>query len=129
MTDLPPISFGDRVRVRETPATRAAGLAGLVGNVHGETTPSVTGVEVVGTLQQDHALNVHFEERDGTFWFNSEDLEFVDHAPGTTITLKGVERKWVRTESGTWEEVSGPTKHPSLWGGIMAKIFAREKRK
>jgi len=47
MTDSPSISFGDRVRVRATPATEAAGLLGLVGDVYGETTPSVTGVQIV----------------------------------------------------------------------------------
>lgn len=50
--DLPLISFGDRVRVRQTPATRAAGVAGLVGEVYGETTPSVTGIKVTGSMRQ-----------------------------------------------------------------------------
>ena len=52
------ISFGDHVRVRSTPLTEERGLAGLDGNVHGETTPSVTGVEVIGELKSDYAINV-----------------------------------------------------------------------
>ncbi len=100
-----PISFGDNVCVRETPATTAAGLAGLSGNVYGHTTPSVTGVEVIGDLTEDFAVNIHFEGRGESFWFAVELLEFVDHAPGTEIQLAGVPKKWVRTESGKWQEI------------------------
>lgn len=42
------ISFGDNVRVRSTLETEALGMAGHVGQVYGETTPSVTGMAVVG---------------------------------------------------------------------------------
>jgi hypothetical protein len=125
MADSGPISFGDRVRVRETPATGATGLAGLVGDVYGETTPSVTGVKIIGDLTENYAVNVHFEGREGEFWFNPDDLEFVDHAPGTAVTLKGVDKTWVRTESGEWEEVPGGTKHRSLWARLTGSIFKR----
>ncbi|MCY2994781.1 MAG: hypothetical protein NTY19_44005, partial [Planctomycetota bacterium] len=100
-----PISFGDNVCVRVTPATTTAGLAGLTGHVYGHTTPSVTGVEVIGDLTEDFAVNVHFEDRGESFWFAAEQLEFVDHAPGTEIQLAGVSKKWVRTESGEWQEI------------------------
>ena len=56
------ISFGDNVRVRDVPATQAMDLAGLTGNVHGETTPSLTKVEVIGDLKEDYAINVFIEE-------------------------------------------------------------------
>ena len=36
------LSFGDTVRVRPSPATEAKGLAGRMGVIRGETTPSVT---------------------------------------------------------------------------------------
>ena len=52
-----PIGFGDNVRVRSTPNTRDCPVAGLVGKVLGETTPSVTGVQVIGELKTDYALN------------------------------------------------------------------------
>ena len=52
------ISFGDNVRVVSTPLTVSLGLAGLTGQVYGETSPSVTGVEAVGETSKDYAINV-----------------------------------------------------------------------
>ncbi len=49
------ISFGDRVRVRETPDSSEKGLAGMVGDVMGFTTPSKTGVTVIGQ-NDDYAM-------------------------------------------------------------------------
>ena len=104
------ISFGDNVRVVSTPETDAAGVAGCIGQVYGETTPSVTGVPVVGASTQDHAINVHFEGRSDTLWFAPELLEFVDHAAGTEIRLDGVPKKWTRSASGEW--IEAPQKRP-----------------
>jgi hypothetical protein len=104
MPDTPPIAFGDKVKVRATPDTEALGIAGLAGQVYGETTPSVTGVAVIGPLTRDYAVNVHFDGRGETFWFASELLEFVDHAAGTEIRLDGVPKKWVRSKTGEWTE-------------------------
>lgn len=98
------IVFGDNVRVRPSPETEARGVAGLVGQVYGETTPSVTGVAVVGEVTHDYALNVHFEGRSESLWFAPELLEFVDHAAGTEIRLDGVPKKWTRTSTGEWAE-------------------------
>ena len=42
------ISEGDKVRIRSEKATASKGVAGKTGIVHGHTTPSVTGVEVIG---------------------------------------------------------------------------------
>jgi hypothetical protein len=98
------ISFGDRVRVRATPVTEERGLAGLTGQVYGETTPSLMGVEVIGETKTDYALNVFFESQKKSYWFASDLLEFIDHAPGTEITFKGVSKKWVRTASGDWQD-------------------------
>ena len=58
------ISFGDNVRVASTPLTVSLGLACLKGQVYGETTPSVTGVAVVGGAAADYAINVQLEGRD-----------------------------------------------------------------
>jgi hypothetical protein len=98
------ISFGDNVRVRSTPITEEHGLAGLSGDVHGETTPSVTGIEVIGQPKTDYAINVFFESRKKSYWFASDLLEFVDHAAGAEITLKGVPKRWGRSASGEWIE-------------------------
>ena len=100
------ITFGDNVRLRSTPETKALGVAGRVGQVYGETTPSVTGITVVGQLVGDYALNVHFEGRTDTLWFTPELLEFVDHSAGTEITFDGVPKKWTRSASGEWVESS-----------------------
>ena len=108
-------TFGDKVRIRHSPETESKGLAGLVGNVYGQTTPSVTGVEVIGELAFDYAINVFFEDRDESFWFAPALVEFVDHAPGMEISLNGVAKKWVRTETGDWHEESTETKPAKPW--------------
>ena len=100
------VSFGDNVRIRATKETEAAGVAGLKGQVYGETVPSVSGVEVIGTPSADFAINVHLEERGEGFWFAPELVEFIDHASGTVIRLDGVDKRWVRTEDGGWREES-----------------------
>ena len=105
MPDTPQITFGDNVKVRGTPETEANGLAGLVGQVYGATTPSVTGVEVIGDLARDRAVAVHFHGRGETLWFAEELLEFVDHAPGTTVGAAGGNKSLVRSETGEWIEI------------------------
>ncbi len=50
------ISFGEKVRIRCEQATESKGVAGQTGIVHGETTPSVNGVEVIGHATEDYAI-------------------------------------------------------------------------
>jgi hypothetical protein len=83
----------------------------LTGQVYGETTPSVTGVEVIGEASEDFAVNVFLETRDEAYWFATDLLEFVDHAPGTEMRLEGVAKRWVRSESGEWIEESTTEVH------------------
>src|SRR5437867_4041985 len=94
------ISFGDRVRVRSTPETVSLGLAGLVGQVYGETRPSVTGIEVIGGTADDYGINVAFPDKVDTLWFSPDSLEFMDHAPGTEIVIG--DQRFVRSASGEW---------------------------
>jgi hypothetical protein len=96
------ISFGDQVRFRDVPRTRALGLAGRVGQVFGQTTPSVSGVEVVGPADADYAICVALEDNVEPRWFSPQLLESVDHAPGTTASLGG--KHFVRTAAGEWIE-------------------------
>jgi len=103
------IGFGDNVRVCRTTVTEQAGIAGVIGNVHGETTPSVTGVEVIGELTDDYALHVAPEQGEG-FWIVPSLLEFIDHAPGTGLVVGDV--KAVRQEDGSWKERYIDTKRP-----------------
>ena len=99
------ISFGDNVRILRTELTVELGLADLVGNGRGFTTPSVTGIEAIGGYAQDKAFDVLVDQRNESFWLSPDLLEFVDHAPGTTITLDGVSKTWIRSETGEWEEI------------------------
>ncbi len=114
--DEQPIGFGDNVKVRSTPSTESTGLAGLTGQVYGETTPSVTNVDLIGEPSEDFAINVHFEERDEAFWFTADQLEFIDHGAGTEISVGNVTA--VIREDGSWDEsVSNSEKKPwwKIW--------------
>lgn len=93
--------FGDRVRIRATSITEAAGVAGLTGQVNGETTPSITSVTVIGEVMEDFALNIAFDQGGESQWFAPELVEFVDHGAGTEIRIG--EKRWVRSASGDWE--------------------------
>ena len=94
-------SFGDNVRIRRSPETKAAGIAGRVGQIYGHTTPSVAGVAVIGEHRIDYALNVYIEGRGETHWLVEELLEFVDHGAGTT--MKVGDSVYVRRADGEWE--------------------------
>ena len=100
MIDGRPIAFGDTVRIVSTAETLEMGLAGCIGQVYGLTTPSVTGIEMIGHSQQDHAINVYFDDRSEGFWFAPELVEFVDHAPGTTIKIG--DKTSIRQADGQW---------------------------
>lgn len=108
--------FGDNVRIRRTPLTESLGLAGLDGCVYGETTPSVTGVKVIGETEQDFALNVVIEGKEDDLWFAPELVEFVDHAEGTQIRIGT--RRFSRDAAGEWEELPGD--RPRLKPGFIS---------
>jgi len=99
------ICYGDNVRIRRTPETERLGIAEAIGNVYGETTPSETGVEVIGELLSDYAHQVYFESLRKSYWFAPEMLEFVNHAPGTEVHVHGTAFKSVRQRDGTWKDV------------------------
>ncbi len=101
-----PARFGDHVRVRQAPETEAARIAGRIGTVYGVTTVSVTRVDVIGTASADTAVNVHFDEPNESVWLAPDLIEFVDHAAGTTISVRGVSKIWTRDVSGAWIESS-----------------------
>jgi hypothetical protein len=95
-------SFADRVRIRECPDTIAASVALLEGEVYGFTTPSVTGVEVVGGAPDDYAINVSLEPSGACLWFRPDLVEFIDHNAGAEVVVGNV--KAVRQTDGTWLE-------------------------
>jgi len=97
------IGFGDNVRVLTKTLTEDLGIAGIKGNVYGETTPSVSGVEVLGEITKDFALFVQpDDEAVKGFWIVPDLLEFIDHAPGTEMTVGNV--RAVRQADGSWVE-------------------------
>lgn len=98
------ISFGDKVRVIKATETDALNISNLTGEVYGETTPSVTGIEPIGESDEDIAFNVHFDELDQSFWISPNLLDFLDHNAGTEITLDGIDKKWTRNDNGHWIE-------------------------
>ena len=112
-----PLSFGDNVRVRATPATENVGVAGRAGNIHGVTTPSVTGVEVVGGLAGDQAFNVFFDELNKGFWFAPELLEFVDHGPAGRSRLRACRRNGSALPMGSGKNLRASRAHVSGWPG------------
>jgi len=63
----------------------------------------VTGVEVVGDSPDDSAIAVMVEGKSEALWFAEDLLEFVDHQPGTTMTVAG--RRLIRNAQGEWQEV------------------------
>jgi hypothetical protein len=98
----PRISFGDRVRIRSAAVTDALGVAGKTGIVHGQTAPSVTGVDVIGGVPDDYAIAVMIEGRPESLWFAEGLLELVNHQPGTTVEIGG--RRLIRDERGEWHD-------------------------
>jgi hypothetical protein len=82
-----PFQFGGRVRVRSTPLTVAAGVADRVGMIFGQTTPSQTGVDVLGDSTDDFAVNVSFDDPKKVLWFGEGLLELVEAAPEMEVTV------------------------------------------
>lgn len=95
-------AFGDTVRIRVSPVTVARNLAGLSGTVYGETTPSATGVDVIGDEGADYAIKVGIESTGEALWFAPHLIEFVDHAAGTEIRIG--DHHLVRQPDGEWKE-------------------------
>jgi hypothetical protein len=116
------ISFGDNVRILRSPETEHLGVAELIGNVYGETTPSVTAVKVIGELKSDYALNVYFDSLDASYWFAPHMLEFVNHAPGTEIHVHGSPFKSVRQRDGSWKDIPLDASGRSWIRGLLRKM-------
>jgi len=66
-------------------------------------------------LITDYAINVCFAERDESFWFALQLIEFLDHGAGMEVTIAGVPKKWNRTETGDWREESTEAKSAKPW--------------
>ena len=93
-------TFGNKVKVKSSPLTEEKGLAGKVGEVYGQTTPSIMELEIIGKPKEDFAVNVHFDDLGQSFWFDEELLETIDDGEDATITLDGVDKKWTKGTNG-----------------------------
>jgi hypothetical protein len=102
-------TFGNKVKIKSSPETETKGLAGKTGEIFGHTTPSVTGVEVIGQTDKDFALNVYFDDRQESFWFDESLIEQLDNGAGTEMTLDRIDKKWTKDSNGNWieEDFSG----------------------
>jgi hypothetical protein len=96
--------FADRVRIKASEETQRLGLAGRQGQAYGYTTPSITGVPVIGVVTDDYAINVHFDDLDQNYWFSANLVELIDHGEGTVIRLDGMDTECVRLPNGEWLE-------------------------
>ena len=96
------LTMGDNVMMRDTDLTRALGIARATGSIFGETRPSTSGVEVMGDCADDFAVCVHLDSLKLEFWFSADLVEFVDHAPGSTMEIGGTH--YVRDVDGRWHE-------------------------
>jgi hypothetical protein len=123
MSNVAP-EFGDHVCIRTTPLTTKLGLAGLAGTVYGQTTPSITGVEVVGEVVDDHAINVMLDQRREAIWFAEDLVEFVDHAAGTEIVIGN--RRLVRDNDGEWIPADGKESPAGLFSSLF-RMFRRQQ--
>ncbi|WP_126421485.1 hypothetical protein [Asticcacaulis excentricus] len=117
MDESPTISFGDNVRIASTPETIKLGVAGKNGQVYGITTPSVTGIEMIGQSPKDNAVNVYFEDASEALWFAPELVEFVDHGAGTAVEIAG--QKSVRNTDGSWSNSTAQNTFLSRFLGLF----------
>ena len=93
--------MGDHVRIATAEETIATDFAGMEGTCYGFTTPSVTGVRVIGEPSEGYPLNVGFD--DGTTaWFDRSLVEFLDVSAGAVIQIGN--HRLVRDANGDWVE-------------------------
>ena len=101
-------TFGNKVRIKQTPETEEKGFAIKEGEVYGQTIPSMMDLEIIGTLKEDLAINVHFDDLNQSFWFAEDLIEHIDNAQGTEIMLDEIDKKWtkeenIKTENKWWQ--------------------------
>jgi hypothetical protein len=114
---LDEIAFGDNVMIIDTEPTRRSGHANLVGVCYGMTTPSATGVHVIGDATDDVALNVHFEAASiPDAWFAPGLVVLVDRGVGSRATVG--DRSFVKSADGEWvpeRQDDEPRAAPRRW--------------
>lgn len=94
IANAPQFPIGHRVRVIKVPQTESSGIAGRIGSLAGFTTPSQTGVEIIGEADHDTAFNVRFQNPDGNAWLPPEYLEFINRTSALEIDIYGKRWSW-----------------------------------
>ncbi|MBN1469397.1 MAG: hypothetical protein JXM74_10410 [Fusobacteriaceae bacterium] len=95
------ISFGDTVRIISTDLTKKFNINDKIGQVYGETIPSITNVKVIGNNNDDFAFNIQIDDCN-EYWISPDLLEFINHTSGTEINIGSYSA--TRTVSGEWKE-------------------------
>jgi hypothetical protein len=104
VSENPTMGFGDTVRIITSPATIAAGVAGLEGEVHGFTTPSATGVTVIDPTGIDYAIAVYVEQLGEAIWLEPNTLELISRPDEMVFTTGSKKITARRTEDGSMVE-------------------------
>jgi len=99
LANAPNIPIGHQVRIRSTQTTLDAGVAGALGTLSGFTTPSQTGVAVIGESNDDVALAVQLKNTPTQSWFAPELLEFVGRTSSLEIEIYG--KRWTWNADGS----------------------------
>ena len=94
-------AMGDIVEIVRSPETVDAGVAGRRGTCYGFTTPSLTSVDVIGPTDDDHAVNVAFDDG-ASGWFHPSLVTVVDVNAGQVAVIG--DKRFVRNERGDWIE-------------------------
>jgi len=109
-------SFGNKIKIKSTAETEELGYANRLGEIYGQTTPSMMDFKVIGELKDDVAFNVFFEESNESIWFAEQLIEEIDNGQGATITLDGIDKKWTKNSNGEWlEENTSTRKWWQIW--------------
>jgi hypothetical protein len=93
-------TFGNTVKIKSSPETEKSDTAEKIGEIYGETTPSVTGVDVIGNLKRDYAVNVYFKDTKTSLWFDEDLLEVINSGEDSIMTLG--DKSFIKTKSGDW---------------------------
>ena len=108
-------TFGDLVKVKSSKETIELNLANKTGEIFGETTPSITEVEVIGDVIDDYAINVFFEELDEGYWFTQDLLEPIEGDPDREIEITVGNHTLTKNKDGSWENKTKSLPEKKQW--------------
>jgi hypothetical protein len=121
------IRSGDKVRIRGTPATLAAELAGRTGRVTPETPDSMPEQQMIGMPATGEPCCVYFDELEHSCWFAPHLLELVEDAPAPSEDAAGAKaaQPAFAAKPGSILRLSSLTRTVSRFGRFLKRSFAR----